>query len=70
MAAVRVPEETKDAARHDPDLKEFLDTYLKGDDPHQLYARVTPGEFQIINSPVKGIALPTPGAVATLRAVK
>lgn len=70
VAALRVPQETKQAAEHDPELKSFLDTYLKGEDPHQVFARVTPSEFQIINSPVKDVAVPAPGAVATLNSVE
>lgn len=68
VAAFRVPAQTRQQAIQDPELLRFLDEYLEGKDTHQVYLRVTPSNFQIINSPIADIAVPTPGSVIDLPA--
>lgn len=66
LAAIEVPEETRAAAANDPQLAEFVNGYLKGQQYHQVFLKVTPSKMEVINSPIDSVALPLPGVVATL----
>ncbi|WP_185967172.1 MULTISPECIES: hypothetical protein [unclassified Corynebacterium] len=66
MAALEVPEETRQQAAQDPALATFLNGYLKGEQFHQIYLRVTPSRMQVWNSPVKDMAVPVLSDVANL----
>lgn len=68
-AAVSVPPETRDAAAHDPELARVLAEDFAGEEHHQLFLRVEPDRMQVINSPVKDVAVPLPGRTAVLPAV-
>lgn len=68
-AAFELPKRTRNAAKSDPALSEFIDTYLQGQQFHPVYLKVTPSRMQVINSPISGVALALPGSVAHLHAV-
>lgn len=66
MAALEVPEETRDQAGSDPALARFLVDYLGGQRYHQVYLKVTPQAMEVWNSPVENMALPVLSEVARL----